>query len=167
MVGSGETPRVGIVMGSASDWPIMENTAKTLDELGIAHEVKVLSAHRTPDELTIYGRGARERGLKVLIAGAGMAAALPGALAALTPLPVFGVPIPGGALNGLDSLLSMAQMPGGIPVGTLALGRAGAVNAAVLSASVLALSDPAIAASLDDWRARQTEKVLSVELPSG
>ena len=156
----GGAPRVGIVMGSRSDLAVMEHASATLDGLGIAHETRILSAHRTPDQLAEYARNAKANGLKVIIAGAGMAAALPGAIAALTPLPVFGVPIAGGSLNGLDALLSMVQMPGGIPVGTLALGKAGAVNAAVLSASVLALSDPDVAAALDRWRAQQTEAVL-------
>lgn len=151
---------VGILMGSRSDWPhTMRFTAQTLESLGIPFETRVISAHRTPDRLTRYCREAKERGLKVLIAGAGGAAALSGAMAALTPLPILGVPVKGAALGGLDSLLSMVQMPGGIPVGTLAVGKAGAVNAALLAAAILALSDPAVAAALDDWRARQTEAV--------
>lgn len=153
-------PVVGIIMGSQSDWDTMRHAADTLKKLRIPHETGVHSAHRTPERVTRYAAEAEARGLKVIIAGAGMAAALPGAIAALTPLPVFGVPIAGGSLNGLDALLSMVQMPGGIPVGTLALGKAGAVNAAVLSASVLALSDPDVAAALDRWRAQQTEAVL-------
>jgi 5-(carboxyamino)imidazole ribonucleotide mutase len=153
-------PQVGIIMGSQSDWPIMRTAAETLDALGIAHESRVISAHRTPDRLTEYVTGAREAGLKVIIAGAGGAAALPGAAAALTPLPVFGVPIETKSLGGLDSLLSMAQMPGGIPVGTLAIGKAGAKNAALLAGAVLALSDEAVANALDDWRAKQTAAVI-------
>jgi len=153
-------PQVGIIMGSQSDWPIMRTAAETLDALGIAHESRVISAHRTPDRLTEYVTGAREAGLKVIIAGAGGAAALPGAAAALTPLPVFGVPIETKSLGGLDSLLSMAQMPGGIPVGTLAIGKAGAKNAALLAGAVLALSDEAVAKALDDWRAKQTAAVI-------
>ena len=153
-----EKPVVGIVMGSASDWETMRNAAETLAKLGIAHETRVVSAHRTPDRLIAYAKTARERGLKVLIAGAGLAAGLPGMLAALTPLPVLGVPL-AGALMGLDSLLSMVQMPGGVPVGTLAIGKHGAVNAAVLAAAILALADPKIAASLDAYRKAQTDAV--------
>ena len=153
-----EKPVVGIVMGSASDWETMKHAAETLGKLGIAHESRVVSAHRTPDRLVAYAKTARERGLKVLIAGAGLAAGLPGMLAALTPLPVLGVPL-AGALMGLDSLLSMVQMPGGVPVGTLAIGRHGAVNAAVLAASILALADPKAAAALDAFRAAQTDAV--------
>jgi 5-(carboxyamino)imidazole ribonucleotide mutase len=151
-------PVVGILMGSAADWETMKHAADTLDRLGIPNERRVISAHRTPDRLYAYGKAARERGLKVLIAGAGLAAGLPGVLAALTPLPVLGVPLPG-ALMGLDSLFSMVQMPGGIPVGTLAIGRAGAVNAALLAAAILALADPAVAAALDAYRKAQTEAV--------
>ncbi|HUB97399.1 MAG TPA: 5-(carboxyamino)imidazole ribonucleotide mutase [Stellaceae bacterium] len=151
-------PVVGIVMGSANDWEIMRHTADTLQKLGIASEHKVISAHRTPDRLYEYGKAARGRGLKVLVAGAGLAAGLPGVLAALTPLPVLGVPL-NGALMGLDSLFSMVQMPGGVPVGTLAIGRAGAVNAAILAASILALSDPAVASALDAYRKAQTDAV--------
>ena len=153
-----EKPVVGIVMGSGSDWETMQHAAETLAKLGIANEVRVVSAHRTPDRLVAYAKTARERGLKVLIAGAGLAAGLPGMLAALTPLPVLGVPL-AGALMGLDSLLSMVQMPGGVPVGTLAIGRHGAVNAAVLAAAILALADPKVAASLDAYRKAQTDAV--------
>lgn len=152
------SPLVGIVMGSASDWEVMRHAADTLARLGVAHESRVVSAHRTPDRLIAYGKGARERGLKVLIAGAGLAAGLPGMLAALTPLPVLGVPL-AGALMGLDSLLSMVQMPGGVPVGTLAIGRHGAINAAVLAAAILALGDATIAAALDEFRRAQTASV--------
>jgi len=152
-------PLVGIIMGSQSDWPIMKHAAETLDKLGIANEAKVLSAHRTPDKLAKYATSAKARGLKVLIAGAGMAAALPGATAALTPLPVLGVPMESRVMGGLDAILSMVQMPAGIPVGTLAVGRAGAVNAALLAASILALSDTKIAKALDTYRAEQTALV--------
>ena len=156
---SEESPRVGIIMGSRSDWPTLRHAAETLEKLGIAHEFKVVSAHRTPRRMVDYASGARERGLKVIIAGAGGAAHLPGMVASLTPLPVFGVPVESKAMSGLDSLLSIVQMPGGVPVGTLAIGRAGAINAALLAASVLALEDPAVAAALDDWRSKQTDSV--------
>jgi len=146
-------------MGSQSDWSTMKNCTDTLEKLGIAHEAKIISAHRTPDRLTAYVEGAKDRGLKVIIAGAGMAAALPGAAAALTPLPVLGVPMDGKVMGGLDALLAMAQMPGGIPVGTLAVGKAGAVNAAVLAASILALSNDQVADNLDDFRTAQTAGV--------
>ncbi|MDP7311766.1 MAG: 5-(carboxyamino)imidazole ribonucleotide mutase [Alphaproteobacteria bacterium] len=147
------------MMGSQSDWEVMRNSMETLEKLGIPCEAKVISAHRTPARLESYVSRARERGLKVFIAGAGMAAALPGAIAALTPLPVFGVPMPGKTFVGMDSLLAKVQMPGGIPVGVHAEGKAGAVNAALLAASVLALSDDAIAAALDDFRAKQTADI--------
>lgn len=147
-------------MGSRSDWEIMKNASDTLDELGIENECRVISAHRTPDELTDYCRSARDRGLKVLITGAGLAAALPGAVAALTPLPVLGVPQQSRALGGMDALLSMVQMPAGIPVGTLAIGKAGAVNSALLAAAILALSDEKIRDALDEFRAAQTKKIL-------
>ena len=153
-------PRVGVVMGSRSDWETMEHASSTLTRMGIVHEVRVVSAHRTPDLLFDYADTARDRGLQVIIAGAGGAAHLPGMLAAKTALPVFGVPVQSKALNGMDSLLSIAQMPAGIPVGTLAIGRAGATNAALLAASVLALHDPAVAAALDAFRAEQTRTVL-------
>ncbi len=156
---AGFDPIVGIIMGSQSDWATMKHTTLTLEKLGIAYEAKIISAHRTPDRLTKYAESARDRGLQVLIAGAGMAAALPGAAAALTPLPVLGVPIDGKVMDGLDALLAMAQMPGGIPVGTLAVGKAGAVNAAVLAASIIALSNEEVAASLDKFRANQTAGV--------
>lgn len=146
-------------MGSQSDWPTLQKTAETLDYLGIAFEKKIISAHRTPDRLVAYAKAARGRGLRVIIAGAGGAAHLPGMTAAMTPLPVFAVPIQSRALNGLDSLLSIVQMPGGVPVGTLAIGEAGAVNAALLAASVLALSDEAIAKAYDDWRTAQTTAI--------
>jgi 5-(carboxyamino)imidazole ribonucleotide mutase len=152
-------PLVGIIMGSQSDWPILGHAAETLESLGVPHESRIMSAHRTPERLTKYATGARERGLKVIIAGAGMAAALPGSAAALTPLPVLGVPMETKVMGGLDSLLSMVQMPRGIPVGTLAIGKAGAVNAALLAAAILALGDDKIAAVLDDWRRRQSAEV--------
>ena len=151
---------VGIIMGSQSDWPTMKNAADTLDKLGIGNEARVISAHRTPHRLTEYATDARANGLKVLIAGAGMAAALPGAAAALTPLPVLGVPMEGKVMGGLDAILAMSQMPAGIPVGTLAVGRSGAVNAAILAASILALGDQEIAARLDQFRADQTEAIV-------
>lgn len=149
-------PLVGVVMGSRSDWATMRHAADTLRALEIPYEAKVVSAHRTPDRLYAWAAGARGRGLRVIVAGAGGAAHLPGMAAALTPLPVFGVPVESAALSGLDSLLSIVQMPGGVPVGALAIGRPGAVNAALLAASVLALADPALARRLDDWRARRT-----------
>ncbi len=152
-------PHVGIIMGSRSDWPTMVRTSEVLDEFGIAHECRVVSAHRTPDRLYDYAKTARDRGLKVIIAGAGGAAHLPGMTASMTPLPVFGVPIKSAALNGRDSLLSIVQMPPGVPVGALAIGEAGAVNAALLAAAVLALSDEALAGRLDRWRTAQSEAV--------
>ena len=152
-------PAVGIIMGSQSDWATLEHAAAALQTLGVAHEVRIVSAHRTPQRMIEYATAARGRGLKVIIAGAGGAAHLPGMIAALTPLPVFGVPVESRALSGLDSLLSIVQMPGGIPVGTLAIGKAGAINAALLAAAVLALNDERLAAALDDWRARQTAAV--------
>ncbi|WEN14554.1 5-(carboxyamino)imidazole ribonucleotide mutase [Rhodanobacter sp. AS-Z3] len=160
MTGTSMQPRVGVVMGSRSDWETMQHTATVLTELGVAHEVQVVSAHRTPDLLFSYAEQALQRGIQVIVAGAGGAAHLPGMLAAKTRLPVFGVPVQSKALNGMDSLLSIAQMPAGIPVGTLAIGRAGAVNAGLLAAAVLALHDPALASALDDWRTRQTQAVL-------
>ncbi|KAF1009559.1 MAG: N5-carboxyaminoimidazole ribonucleotide mutase [Luteibacter sp.] len=153
-------PRVGVVMGSRSDWETMEHASAMLSRLGVVHEVRVVSAHRTPDLLFDYAATARDRGIQVVIAGAGGAAHLPGMIAAKTPLPVFGVPVQSKALNGMDSLLSIAQMPAGIPVGTLAIGKAGATNAALMAASVLALHDPAVAAALDAFRAEQTQTVL-------
>ena len=152
---------VGIIMGSRSDWETMRHASETLEQLGIGHEVRVVSAHRTPDLLFEYAETAAERGLKVVIAGAGGAAHLPGMTAAKTRLPVLGVPVQSKALNGMDSLLSIAQMPAGVPVGSMAIGRAGAVNAALLAAAILANSDPAIAATLDSYRQNQTDKVLA------
>jgi 5-(carboxyamino)imidazole ribonucleotide mutase len=156
---SGAAPLVGVIMGSKSDFETMRHAADTLAALGVPHEVKIVSAHRTPDRLYAYAGAAKGRGLKVIIAGAGGAAHLPGMAASLTPLPVLGVPVESHALRGQDSLLSIVQMPAGIPVGTLAIGRAGAVNAALLAAAILALSDQALAGRLDGWRARQTASV--------
>ena len=152
---------VGIIMGSRSDWETMRHASETLDELGVSYEVKVVSAHRTPDLLFEYADSAVERGLKVIIAGAGGAAHLPGMAASKTRVPVLGVPVQSKALSGMDSLLSIAQMPAGIPVGSMAIGRAGAVNAALLAAAILANDDPAIAAALDTFRKNQTDKVLA------
>jgi 5-(carboxyamino)imidazole ribonucleotide mutase len=150
---------IAIIMGSQSDWPTMRHAAETLEALGIGFDKRIVSAHRTPERLYEFARGARKAGFKIIIAGAGGAAHLPGMTAALTPLPVFGVPVESKALSGQDSLLSIVQMPAGIPVGTLAIGRSGAVNAALLAAAVLALSDPALAERLDAYRARQSEAV--------
>ncbi|MGN6464709.1 MAG: 5-(carboxyamino)imidazole ribonucleotide mutase [Rhizobiaceae bacterium] len=150
---------VAIIMGSQSDWPTMRHAAETLQALGVGFEKRIVSAHRTPERLYEFARGARVAGFKVIIAGAGGAAHLPGMTASLTPLPVFGVPVESKALSGQDSLYSIVQMPAGIPVGTLAIGRSGAVNAALLAAAVLALSDPALAGRLDTYRARQSEAV--------
>jgi len=152
-------PLVGIIMGSTSDWETMRHAAETLDALGVPHESKVVSAHRTPGRLYDYASGAAGRGLKVIVAGAGGAAHLPGMAASMTHLPVLGVPVESKALNGMDSLLSIVQMPGGVPVGTLAIGKAGAINAALLAASILALGDPGLSERLQAWRARQTDAV--------
>lgn len=160
MTSTTKPARVGVVMGSRSDWETMQHAAAALTELGVPHEVQVVSAHRTPDLLFRYAEEAAARGIQVIIAGAGGAAHLPGMLAAKTRLPVFGVPVQSKALNGMDSLLSIAQMPAGIPVGTLAIGAPGAVNAGLLAAAVLALHDPGLAAALDGYRARQTQSVL-------
>jgi 5-(carboxyamino)imidazole ribonucleotide mutase len=154
-----EHPKVGIIMGSLSDWPTMKHAADVLVELGVAHEAKVVSAHRTPDRLYDYAKGAKARGLKVIIAGAGGAAHLPGMTASLTTLPVLGVPIATKALSGQDSLLSIVQMPAGVPVGTLAIGNPGATNAGLLAAQILALEDDALAARLEVLRAKQTASV--------
>jgi len=156
---AGAAPLVGIIMGSRSDWETMRHAAETLERLAVPHETRVVSAHRTPDRLVAYARGAAGRGLKVIIAGAGGAAHLPGMTAAMTALPVLGVPVESHALKGMDSLLSIVQMPAGIPVGTLAIGRAGAVNAGLLAAAILALEDPALAERLEAWRAAQTAAV--------
>ncbi len=150
---------VAIIMGSQSDWATMSHASETLTALGVTHVSKIVSAHRTPKRLYDFATGARAAGFKIIIAGAGGAAHLPGMTAALTPLPVFGVPVESKALSGQDSLLSIVQMPAGIPVGTLAIGRAGAVNAALLAAAVLALSDPKLARRLDTWRSKQTDGV--------
>ncbi len=160
-----EAPKVGIIMGSRSDWETMRHASEVLAALGVRHETKVVSAHRTPDRLVAYAKGAADRGLQVIIAGAGGAAHLPGMVAAMTRLPVLGVPVQSAALSGLDSLLSIVQMPGGIPVGTLAIGKAGAINAGLLSAAILANGDSALAERLDAWRAAQTESVS--ESPEG
>jgi len=156
------SPVVGIIMGSQSDWPVMREAAKILEDMGVAFEAKIVSAHRTPQRLVEYATTAKERGLKVIIAGAGGAAHLPGMAASMTPLPVLGVPVQSKALKGLDSLLSIVQMPKGIPVGTLAIGEAGAANAGILAASIIALEDSAVAAKLDAFRAAQTESVKEV-----
>ena len=152
-------PLIGIIMGSTSDWDTMRHASETLESLGVIHETRVVSAHRTPKRLYDYAHSARERGLKAIIAGAGGAAHLPGMAASMTELPVLGVPIESKALKGMDSLLSIVQMPAGIPVGTLAIGKAGAVNAALLAAAMLANNDEALARRLVDWRARQTDAV--------
>ena len=152
-------PLVGIIMGSRSDWETMRHAAETLAALNVAHECKVVSAHRTPQRLYDYATGAAARGLKVVIAGAGGAAHLPGMAASMTRLPVLGVPVESHALKGMDSLLSIVQMPGGVPVGTLAIGKAGAINAALLAAQILALGDEELAARVEAWRARQTAEV--------
>jgi 5-(carboxyamino)imidazole ribonucleotide mutase len=152
-------PAIGIIMGSTSDWETMRHAAETLDALGVIHETRVVSAHRTPKRLYDYAHSAKDRGLKAIIAGAGGAAHLPGMAASMTELPVLGVPIESKSLKGMDSLLSIVQMPAGIPVGTLAIGKAGAINAALLAAAMLANGDEALAARLAEWRARQTDAV--------
>ena len=152
-------PAVGIIMGSTSDWDTMRHAAETLDALAVAHESRIVSAHRTPKRLIAYAEGARGRGFKVIIAGAGGAAHLPGMVASMTTLPVLGVPVESKALKGMDSLLSIVQMPAGVPVGTLAIGKAGAVNAALLAAAILATGDAALAERLERWRAAQTDAV--------
>jgi len=152
-------PLVGIIMGSSSDWETMRHAAETLDKLGVAHETKVVSAHRTPKRLYDYASSAKERGLKIIIAGAGGAAHLPGMVASMTSLPVLGVPVESQALKGMDSLLSIVQMPAGVPVGTLAIGRAGAVNAGLLAASILAITDDQLAARVERYREEQTQSV--------
>lgn len=154
-----DRPPVAIIMGSQSDWETMKNAADTLEALEIEYDARIISAHRTPDRLVTFAKGARAEGFKVIIAGAGGAAHLPGMTAAMTPLPVFGVPVQSKTMSGQDSLLSIVQMPGGIPVGTLAIGKAGAINAALLAAAVLALSDDEIAERLDEWRERQSASV--------
>ena len=161
---NGRTKPVAIIMGSQSDWATMRHAAETLDALHVPHEALIVSAHRTPDRLYAFAKNAKAQGFKVVIAGAGGAAHLPGMAAAMTSLPVFGVPVESKALSGQDSLLSIVQMPGGIPVGTLAIGKPGAINAALLAAAVLALNDEALAERLDAWRTRQTAAV--AERPS-
>jgi 5-(carboxyamino)imidazole ribonucleotide mutase len=151
--------RVGVIMGSQSDWPTMRHAADMLDELGVAHETRIISAHRTPDRLYEYAKGARERGLKVIIAGAGGAAHLPGMAAAMTELPVLGVPVKSRALSGRDSLLSIVQMPAGVAVGALAIGKAGAANAGLMAAQILALGDEGLMERIASWRRRQSENV--------
>jgi 5-(carboxyamino)imidazole ribonucleotide mutase len=158
-VGASVGPKVGIVMGSTSDWDTMRHAADTLGALGVAHETRVVSAHRTPQRLYDYATGAADRGIKVIVAGAGGAAHLPGMAAAMTHLPVLGVPVESHALKGMDSLLSIVQMPGGVPVGTLAIGKAGAINAGLLAAAILALGDDALKERLKAWRAAQTASV--------
>jgi 5-(carboxyamino)imidazole ribonucleotide mutase len=162
----GTAPLVGVIMGSRSDWETMRHAVETLEQLEVPHEQRVVSAHRTPDLLFEYAATARRRGLKVLIAGAGGAAHLPGMAASKTSLPVLGVPVRSKALSGIDSLLSIAQMPAGIPVGTLAIGRAGAINAALLAAAILSTSDATVAAALEQFRAEQTADVLANPDPS-
>jgi len=152
-------PLVGIIMGSSSDWETMRHAAETLDQLGVPHETKIVSAHRTPKRLYQYAHSAKDRGLRVVIAGAGGAAHLPGMTASMTPLPVLGVPIETQALKGMDSLLSIVQMPAGVPVGTLAIGKSGAINAALLAAAMLANDDAALAKRLEAWREKQTGSV--------
>ncbi len=159
-------PLVGIIMGSQSDWETMRHTSETLKELGVPHETLVVSAHRTPDRMVEYAKGAASRGLEVIIAGAGGAAHLPGMTAALTPLPVLGVPVESRVLRGVDSLLSIVQMPAGVPVGTLAIGKAGAINAALLATAILANSRPDLRAHLEAFRDRQTLAVLDQDNPS-
>ncbi len=154
-----QNPDVGIIMGSQSDWETMKNAAAILDALGVVYETRIVSAHRTPKRLYEYAETAKERGLKVIIAGAGGAAHLPGMAAAMTTLPVFGVPVESKSLKGMDSLLSIAQMPGGVPVGTLAIGKPGAINAALLAASVIALMDSDVNQALQQWRQAQTDAV--------
>lgn len=156
-----QPPLIGIIMGSKSDWPTMLNASEMLDNLGVAHESKVVSAHRTPDWMVEYAKAAKSRGIQIIIAGAGGAAHLPGMVAAHTNLPVLGVPVQSKALNGMDSLLSIAQMPGGVPVGTLAIGNSGAKNAALLAARILALHDADLSSRLDEFAQQQTDNVLS------
>lgn len=159
MTHNDKDPIVGIIMGSQSDWKTMSETHKILHDLKVPHEVKIVSAHRTPDRMIDYAKSAKDRGIKVIIAGAGGAAHLPGMVAAMTPLPVLGVPIKSKALKGMDSLLSIAQMPGGVPVGTLAIGEAGAKNAGLLAASIIGTSDESIMSNLEAYRAKQTDSV--------
>ena len=159
------SPLVGIIMGSQSDWATLRHAAETLEALGVPHEARIVSAHRTPKRMFRYAEGARDRGLKAIIAGAGGAAHLPGMVASLTLLPVFGVPVESKSLKGIDSLLSIVQMPAGVPVGTLAIGKAGAINAALLAAAILALSRPDLREKLRAFRDQQTKTVLETKLP--
>lgn len=159
MRNSEDTPLVGVIMGSQSDWPVMQQACDMLESLGVSYEAKIVSAHRTPQRLVSYATDAKSRGLRVIIAGAGGAAHLPGMTAAMTPLPVLGVPIESKALSGMDSLLSIVQMPKGVPVGTLAIGAAGAVNAGIMAASIIALDSKDVAEALDAYRAKQTASV--------
>ena len=152
-------PKVGVIMGSRSDWPVLQHAAAVLTEFDVPHECRVISAHRTPDRLYEYARSARDRGLAAVIAGAGGAAHLPGMTAAITTVPVFGVPMPSALADGVDSLLSIVQMPAGVPVGTLAVGKAGAINAALLAIAVLSIGDPTLEAKLGEWRRKQTDSV--------
>ncbi len=165
LTSNSDAPVVGVIMGSQSDWPIMEKACELLDQLGVAFEARIVSAHRTPQRLYDYAQTAKGRGLKVIIAGAGGAAHLPGMAASMTPLPVLGVPVQSRALSGIDSLLSIAQMPKGVPVGTLAIGEAGAANAGLLAASIIALENDDVAAKLDAFRDKQTDAVQ--EIPEG
>lgn len=160
-------PLVGVIMGSQSDWATMTHAVQILEEFGIAHEVQIVSAHRTPDRLIAYARGAAARGLKAIIAGAGGAAHLPGMVASMTRVPVLGVPVQSAALSGVDSLYSIVQMPGGIPVATFAIGKAGATNAGLFAAALLANDDAGLAQKLDDWRARQTDSVAPTPVREG
>jgi 5-(carboxyamino)imidazole ribonucleotide mutase len=160
-------PRVGVIMGSQSDWPTMANAVQILEQFGIAHEVHIVSAHRTPDRLVDYAKGAADRGLEAIIAGAGGAAHLPGMVASMTRVPVLGVPVQSAALSGMDSLLSIVQMPGGVPVATFAIGKAGATNAGLFAAALLANSDPDLAEQLDAWRAAQTDAVAPIPVREG
>ncbi|UKK83332.1 5-(carboxyamino)imidazole ribonucleotide mutase [Sphingopyxis sp. BSN-002] len=164
---SDSTPLVGVIMGSQSDWPTMAHAVQILEEFGIAHEVHIVSAHRTPDRLVDYAKSAADRGLKAVIAGAGGAAHLPGMVASMTRVPVLGVPVQSAALSGVDSLYSIVQMPGGIPVATFAIGKAGATNAGLFAAALLANGDAGLAAKLDAWRARQTESVAPTPVREG
>lgn len=164
---SDDAPLVGVIMGSQSDWPTMAHAVQILDEFGIPHEVRIVSAHRTPDRLVAYAKGAADRGLKAIIAGAGGAAHLPGMVAAMTRVPVLGVPVQSAALNGVDSLYSIVQMPGGVPVATFAIGKAGATNAGLFAAALLANGDPDLAAKLDGWRAAQTDGVAPIPVREG
>jgi len=160
-------PRVGVIMGSQSDWPTMAHAVQILEQFGIAHEVRIVSAHRTPDRLVDYAKAAADRGLQAIIAGAGGAAHLPGMVASMTRVPVLGVPVQSAALSGMDSLLSIVQMPAGIPVATFAIGKAGATNAGLFAAALLANADPDLAQRLDAWRAAQTEGVAPIPVREG